>query len=217
MVALGEDPAVAARDDAELEHGAPAIVVRPEAVVVYVAFYGNSDRLVPAELERPAADPVDAVRADERRGVQPLAARRHLDTFGARLGVLHLHAVAHLGTRVRGLLQEVGVEPEPLGHQHQRLPVAALDPAAEAQPHPHGRDHVFDHGVDREREQARSAPGDAAAARLVAREPRAVEHEHGGAGRGEPVRARRAGRAGADDDRVVARHRAIIACARDLT
>ena len=68
-----EHPAVAARDDAELEHRAPAIVVSGGGRMPYVAFHGNSDRLVPAEPERPAADPVDAVGADERRGVQPLA------------------------------------------------------------------------------------------------------------------------------------------------
>ena len=75
----------------------------------------------------------------------------------------------------------------------------------------HGGDRVLDHGRDREGEQARRAPGDAPAARLVAREPRPVEQEDGGARAREPVGARRACGPGAHDDRVVAQHGVILA------
>src|SRR5581483_4528877 len=67
-------------------------------------------------------------------------------------------------------------------------------------------DGVLDDRPDREREQPRRAPGDAAAAGLVTRERRAVDEEDARAGAREPICGRRAGGAGADDGNVVAGH-----------
>ena len=203
VVALRKHPAVAAGDDPELEHGAAPVAVA-QLRVGDVPFERDADRLVPAEAERPGADAVDAVGADESGSVDllPVDGRRH--TLRARGDRRHLAAVAKLGAREGGLLGQVRIEPDSLGHEDERRVAAVLEPAAVAKPHPHGGDRVLDHRRDREGELARRSSGDAAAARLVAREARPVEQEHGGARAGQAMRARRACRPGAHDDHVVA-------------
>src|SRR5205085_4900121 len=65
VVALGEDPAVAAGHGSELDERAPAVPPRERLVVGEVALERHADLAEPAEAECPGRDPVDPVRADE--------------------------------------------------------------------------------------------------------------------------------------------------------
>ncbi len=69
------------------------------------------------------------------------------------------------------------VEPLPLRHVDERLPVAARERLPVAQAQIDGGNHVLDHGLDGERQEARRSPGHPAAAGLVPREARAVEEQ----------------------------------------
>ena len=106
----------------------------------------------------------------------------------------------------RGLLGQEGVEALALGHQHDRREAAVRERAEIGVAEADRRDLALDHRPDREGQQARAAQRDAAAARLVAGEARAVDEQRPHAARGEQVRGHRAGRPGADDDDVESLH-----------
>src|SRR5581483_3849331 len=87
-----------------------------------------------------------------------------------------------------------------LRHVRERCAGVALEAgAAVLQPAAHPVDDVLDDRLDRERQEACGASGDAAAARLVAREARLVDEQDTRAGGREPVRGGRARRPRADD------------------
>jgi hypothetical protein len=151
VIAFRKDPPVATRNDSQLEDDAAAIAVRPKPVVGYVAFHGNSNRLVSAELERSRAEPVDSVGTHERACVDSLAAHDDGDSVTPSLHTLDLRSVAEVGSSIRSLLGQVSVEATPLRHRDERVSVAALDPRAVAKPHADARADVLDDRIDPER------------------------------------------------------------------
>jgi hypothetical protein len=183
---LGEDPAVAAADDRDLEHhrARVALLVR----IVRLERDTVCDAVGEPELLRRLA--VAAVGADHDPRVEL-----------PRVGRLPL---SHLGTRVGRLLQEEVVEPPPLRHVREWRAGLARDalPIAEAALQPVG--DVLHDGLDRERQHARRAPRDTAPAGLVAREGRLVEEQDARARIREAVGGGRARRPGSDDRDVVA-------------
>ena len=185
VVALREDPAVAARHRAELEHGAAAV-----ALV----------RIRRVRLERDAAlearGQLRAVRPggeqDDVR-LEPLAARDDRPPVDP----LDADALAQLGPALDRLLDQVPVEPQPLRHRDQRLPRAAqLAAAADAEL------DVVDELLEDRRHVAGRLPqrptGQAAAAGLVAGKARPVEQQHRGAGVRQAARRCGACRPGSD-------------------
>ena len=72
VIALGEDPAVAARDDAQLERKPPVIGRAIHLRVGHVRLERDADDAVAAEPERAGGHPVDAVRADQNVGLDAL-------------------------------------------------------------------------------------------------------------------------------------------------
>jgi hypothetical protein len=156
------------------------------------------------------------------------ARRRSVAAVGAdhdaRRDFLAVHgepAVTHVGDFRSGahvsagggrLLEEEAVEPLALRHVHERSACTPFEPVAlvpQAAAHP--VDDVLDDRFDREWQELRRAPGDAAAAGLVARELRLVD-EQDARPRGREVIARKGPcRAGADD-RDVAVHGGMLTC-----
>jgi len=209
VVALREDPRVAARNGAELDHRTPTPAVLARVNIRDVPF--ERDSVPPlAEGEHLRGEPVDAVRADHdlRLG------GGHVEANG-RLALPELQRrcaepVPEVRSRGRGRFGEVRVEPPPLGHQDERPLPSPLEPRSVAEPELEAVDDLLDDGVDRDRKLLHSAFGQAAAARLVAREALAVEQEHARARAREPQSRRRAGRPGPDDDRVEALHPASV-------
>ena len=112
------------------------------------------------------------------------------------------------GSRARGdrLLGEVGVEPAPLRHQDQRLVARSPEAAPVVEPKLERVDDALDDRREVARRLPQRPPGDPAAARLVAREARAIGEQHARAAAGEVDRGRRSGRPGADDEDVVVLH-----------
>ena len=202
MVALREDPAVAAGHDPELDPRG-SVVRRPAEIVP-----GD----VP--LERDAAeDPLpeagsfghDAVRTvrsdDVRRAHAPVA------DPGRRAVLLHRElrhsgGVPYIDPRGRRLLDEERVEPAPLGHEDERGIAPLPDAQAVAGTQLEAVDDVLDDRGDVARCVLERAAGEPAAARLVAREARLVCEQHTGSAVGQSQGGRGAGRAGADDEDV---------------
>ena len=186
VVALGEDPAVPARDGTELEHEPARISLARDLPVRDAPLQRDGPVTVHREPQRARDDPVRAVGRDQHRSLEHPAL--DLDRGAAR--ARDSQAVAELGAGGDRPLDEVGVEPAALRHQRERLGRFALEPAPVADPQLEARHDVLDHRVDRERKLAQRPDRDPAAARLVARKPRPVEQEHRGAGGGESVRGR---------------------------
>ena len=206
VVALGEDPAVAARNDAQLEREPPVIRRAIHLRVGQVRLERDADDAVAAEPERARGHPVDAVRADQEVGFDPFDGH----TVRPNLEVAHLHAFTELGPRLDRLLHEEVVEALPLRHVDERVTVSSGDGLPVAQAQVHGRDDVLDDGLDGEGQEPRGTARHASATRLVARKACAVEQEDVCTRAREPVGGRRACGAGADDDGVVALHGAIL-------
>src|SRR5581483_9189485 len=181
VVALREDPAVTAANDRDLEEHPAGEALLPRVV----------------RLERDAVD--DPLREAELLSRGAVAAVRADHDPRVELARVDGHALAHLGARVGGPLEEEVVEPLPLRHVRERGVGASREAVAIAQAAVHPVDRVLDDRLDRERQEPRSAAGHAAAARLVAREPRLVDHEDPRAGAREPERRDRSRRAAADD------------------
>ena len=188
VVALGEDPAVAAGNGRDLErHRARVPLVAGE-----VRLEGDPVHDVAGESELLRARAVAAVGADDELGVE--------------LARVDGDALAHFRARLGGALEQEVVEPFALRHVRERRLRATGEVRAEVEPALDAVDHLLDDGLDRERQEARSAQRDAAAARLVAREARLVEQKHARARAREAVGGGRSGGAGADDGDIVGGH-----------
>ncbi len=208
VVALREDPAVAAGDDAELGDEPARVPLRRRVVEGEVPLERDAVADLLPEPERPSGRPVRAVGPDQDAGSdrRPVDAER--DAVRTRLDPLHPDAVAEVGARCGGALRQVEVEPATLRHQAERRAEAALVARAVAEPQLEAVDGVLDDGADVGREEPDRAERQPAAARLVAREASPVDEEHRGARRRQPVRRGRPAGAGADDHGIeVLRHR----------
>jgi hypothetical protein len=109
VIALGKDPAVAAGDDAELEHQL-ASIVEAELGTRKVPLQRYAHVLVPAQLERAGRDSVHAVGSDQKLGLVALPVREHGDAPLPALDPGDTRPVQELGSRRRGLLGEEEVE-----------------------------------------------------------------------------------------------------------
>ena len=209
VVALREDPGVAARDGAELDHGAPAVVLA-RVDMSHVPLERHAVSTPAGQPERAHRQAVDAVRTDRdgrrRRG----AAEADRDRVVVHLERGRTDAVAEVGPGRRRLLGEVRVEPAPLRHQDQRAFGPALEAAAVAKAEPAAPHRVLDDWVDGNRQLPDRAVRQPAAAGLVARKALAVEQQHARARARETEGGGRSGRTGSDDDCIEALHRTIV-------
>ena len=183
VVGLGEDPAVAARNHAELD---PRPAGEPFEVDCSVALERDGAKVVVEACLAPGR-PVRAVGAD------------HDLRFDR---VVRPEAVAELRARLPRLLDQERVQPPPLGHPDQRFVCPAPEVPPVPEPQLEDVDGILDDRVDRERELAFSADGDPAAAGLVPREAGFVRQQHAGAAAREVKGGQRPGRPGSDDEGV---------------
>ena len=208
VVALREDPAVAARDVAHLEQRDVPLDARADGVVGDVGLERGGEDAILAELERPSADAVGAVGGDEDVGARTraVAERDARPPLAVELDLAHLRAVAERRAGERRLLGEEGVEPLALRHQHDRREPAVLERSEIAVAEGDRRHALLHDRPDRERQQPGPAQRDAAAAGLVAGEARAVDEQRAHALAGEQMRGQRARRPGPHHDDVETLH-----------
>ena len=132
VVALGEDPAVAAGDVAELEQRTCRSHARADRVVGDVGLERRGEDAAAAEPERAAADAVGAVGGDQHVGARARAVLerdRRAGRPSSSSTVRTRDPVAEVAPGQRGLLGQEGVEAQALGHQHDRRAAAVLERA----------------------------------------------------------------------------------------
>src|SRR5258705_9023389 len=144
VIALREDPAVAAGHGAELEHERPVPPGRRKLLIRKIALEGDAVDDPAAKAERSSGDPVRAVGADQRGDLDRLP----VDTQVALGADRDVDAVAKLGAGGDGLFDEERVEPSSLRHQTEHARRLAFDLPPVPQPAAHARDPVFDDGLD---------------------------------------------------------------------
>ncbi len=209
VVPLREHPAVAAGRLPELDDGGALVALRVDRAPGDVSLERDAVDDLRCQSGLACDDAVRSVRADEHAGDDGCP------VDGGRDGVLALgdagdaHAVVDVGAGRSGLLEQVVVEPAALRHQDQRALGGALELASVPETQAEAVDDVLDDGRHVAGSLAERAPGEAAAARLVAGEAGAVDEQHARPAAGEPDRGRRPRRTGADDERVVL-HGAIV-------
>ena len=170
VVALREDPAVAAGHSAELEHEHPVQPSQRKLLVRKVALERHAVDDPTAQAERSCGDPVRAVGADHRADLDRLSVDTQLGR-GVDGGV---HALAKLDPCGDCLLDQKRVEPAALCHQAEHARRFALDLGSVPQPAAHARDPVFHDGLDGERQLPDGPRREPTSARLVSREARLV-------------------------------------------
>ena len=170
VVALREDPAVAAGHGAELEDERSAPPCRREFLIGKVAFEGDSVDDRTAKTQRSSGDPVRAVGPDQRADLDRLPVDTQL---GLRVDS-GVDAVAKLDPGGHCLLDEEGVEQSSLRHQTEHARRFALNLRPVAQPATHACDPVLHDGLDGERQLPDRPHREAASARLVPWEARFV-------------------------------------------
>ncbi len=190
VIPFREHPAVATRDDAELDHRRGLVRLAAEQRPRRVALQRHAARDVGAQLGRARDDAVRAVGADERVGAHALCADARHDTVVLERQIGDAAAETHVGAGLGRVLREVCVETAPLRHQDQRLPVAARELAAVAQAQAEPVDDVLHDGCDVARRVTQRSPREPAAARLVARKARLVGEQDPGASACEVDRRR---------------------------
>ena len=209
VVALRKHPGVAARDGSEIDDRKPSPAFFARVYIRDVPLESDAEPLR-CESQRPRGDAVDAVRADHDRRAGGGSVEADDPAVVVLLERGHPLPVAEVGAGGRRLLGQVRVEPPTLRHQDERPLPAPLEPLPVAEAELEAVDDVLDDRVDRDGQLPHGPVGQAAAARLVAREALAVEQQHLRAALGETVGGRRAGRAGPDDDRVEPFHGSIV-------
>ena len=210
VVALREEPAVAARYDTELDQREIAGRGRIEVSVGRVTLECDAAMNVERDARETSGGAVRAVRSDEHVRPDTVAADgRHHAVRSHRQGSGR-DPVSKVGARSHRLLGEEGIEPPPLRHPDERHLVSPLEALPVAKPDREAHDIGLDHGGDVARRMAKRPAGQPAAARLVAREALAVEEQHARTAPREPDRGRRARRPGAEHEGVVAAHAATL-------
>src|SRR5262249_45760336 len=130
VVALREDPAVAARQDRELDHHSAAVPLARDDAVADVAFERDARDDVAAQPERAGGQAVRAVRADERLYFDRVAVDGKPGLGFDR----RADAVPELGAGIAGAVDEELVEAASLRHQAEHAPALAVERAAVAEP-----------------------------------------------------------------------------------
>jgi hypothetical protein len=176
VIVLGKDPAVAARNDPELEHE-PVPEALVNVFVSEVSFERHGMSETAAQTQSARRRPVHAVGDDERSGAQPDVADSHADAVLVEADVRHTGSIQELRACLDGTSHQMSIETPPLRHQTERRVAAALEALAVAKPDLEPVDLRFDDGVDRKRELAQRAHRDAASAWLVARKTGTVYKE----------------------------------------
>ena len=210
MVALREQPAVAAVRLAELDDGRRRVALAVEVLPADVALERDAAHDAVLEPDRLRDDAVRAVRADERVRDDVRLPHLRRDPFGADLEPVDAGVVPERRAGSCCLLREVRVEPPPLGHQDQRLGRGALEAALVVEPELEGVDDALDHRRDVARRLLQRPAGEPATAGLVAWEACAVGEQHALAAAREMDRRRRSGRPGTDDEDIEVLHRSIV-------
>ena len=210
VVALREEPAVAARYDTELDQREIAGRGRIEVSVGRVTLECDAAMNVERNARETSGGAVRAVRSDEHIRPDTVAADgRHHAVRSHRQGSGR-DPVSKIGARSHRLLGEEGIEPPPLRHPDERHPVSPLEALPVAKPDREAHDVGLDRGGDVARRMTKRPAGQPAAARLVAREALAVEEQHARTAPREPDRGRRARRPSAKHEGVVTAHAATL-------
>ena len=197
VVALGEQPAVAARHVAHLEQRDVPLDARADRVVGDVGLERRGEDAAFAELQRAPAGAVGAIGRDQqlRARARAVVERDRRPAVGLELDGARAHPVAEGGAGEHRLLGQEGIQAEALRHQDDGRKTAVLEGSEARMPERDRGDLPFHHRPDRERQQAGAAQRDAAAAGLVARKARAVDQQRPHALAGEQMRRDRARRA----------------------
>src|SRR5262249_7294293 len=198
VVALRKDPAVPARNHAELEDELAAVSVLERRIPLE----GDAVSVLVTRDHRPRGDAVHAVSADDDARANPFAVNDDVAVVERRSD-----AVAELGARLLGLPREELVEAPALRHEAERPRARALEGLAVVETQLEAIDDVLYDGIDREGQLPRRPDRHSAAARLVAWEPRLVDEEDRRTCDREPVSRSRARGAGADHDDVEGAHK----------
>lgn len=202
VVALGEQPPVAADDATELDHGRAAISATGQQLIGQSSFDCHP---VPAlHTDRACRDAVRPVGPDHDRGTHKPLTKSHAGV--RRVDGRCPCAIGQLGSGGNGLLHEERVKPDALRHEDQGRPATALEAARVTQPHDEPVDLLLDDRRGREGKRAHGARRESAAAGLVARKARAICEKHRSSRAGQVVSRQRPGRPCPDDDDVVPTH-----------
>ena len=187
VIALREHPAVAPGQERRARSRRSARSARGRAAAQPTLPSSATPRTISGvEAGCAGDDAVGAVGADEHVGAAP--ARRRPSPRPRRRRARSRPRARRRGTSApaaAALLGEMRVEAPPLRHQDQRLVLLRRNCAAVAQPELERVDDVLDDGRDVTGRLPQRATREPAAARLVAREPRAVGEQHA-----RPARAR---------------------------
>ena len=170
VIALGEDPPVAARHSGELEHEGAAPRAEWEPLVRKIPLERDAVDDRAAEPEPLRGRPVRSVGADDRLDADAVAVDAEL-AVGLELDA---RAVPEGRAGFLRLLDEICVQSAPLRHQAESLLRPAFQHAPVLQTAPDPGDAILDDGLHRERELPHGAHRQPPAAGLVAREPRFV-------------------------------------------
>ena len=210
VIALREDPAVAAGNDPELDHRRPGDGVAVEIAVRDVRLEGDASNDARAEARLSRDDPVCPVGAHEHVRDDRLAVDARGHTRALVVYVRDPDSVPEVRAGAGGLLHEMEVEPAALRHEDEWLGVPPCEAPPVPEPDPEPVDDVLDYGIDRARRMSKRSAREPSAARLVARKARAVDKQDLRTVSREPEGRRRTGWAGADDERVEPLHRRIV-------
>ena len=210
MVALRKHPAVSAGDDSKLDPRG-LVVRRPlEDTPGHVALERDTAHDAFVDAGRSRDDAVRTVGADDEGRADDLASHARRYARVADRDLAHRGAVAKVGSRSRGLLGEMEVEPPPLRHADERLSARACDLAPVTNAYDQPVDDVLYDRLDVARHVAERSSGEPTAARLVARKARLVREQDACAGARQVDRSARPRRTCTDDEGVEPVHRAIV-------
>lgn len=207
VVALREDPAVAAGNAPEVEgdESLPFTSERGAAGAVERVVGLERDRMLAGggKAEGARGGAVHAVGADQDARLVHVGAGADDGARAADLDVADAVGIAEVGTSSGGVLGEEGIEAGALGHAGEDVGAGAVEAATHGGADAHAIDLSFGDGGEVEIVRRVGAERDAAAAGLIARKGGFVEEEDAGAFAGEEAGGGAAGGPGACHDGVV--------------
>ncbi len=146
MVAFREHPPVAARHDAELDHGRSLVPLATERGPGDVPFQRDAVDDSGAQTRGARRDAVGTVSTDEHVRCHGLTADPCRDAVAPELDVAHPRSEADVRSRGCRLLGEVRVEPTPLRHEDERRGMLSRELGRIAQPQAEPVDDMLDDG-----------------------------------------------------------------------